>query len=44
MPVWRHFMPLKSSTLWIGFLNQPSACGLAGRIGKAMTLSLSSFW
>ena len=44
MPVWRHFMPLKSARFLIGRLNQPNACGLDGRIGKAMTLSLSSFW
>ena len=32
-PVWRHFMPLKSATLFSGFLNQPSACGLDGCAG-----------
>jgi len=26
MPTVRYFMPLKSSTLVIGFLNQPSGC------------------
>ena len=26
MPTVRNFMPLKSSTLVIGFLNQPSGC------------------
>ena len=44
MPVWRHFMPFMSSTVWIGFLNQPNAWGPDGRIGNTTTLSLSSFW
>ncbi len=30
MPVWRHFMPLKSARFLIGRLNQPKACGLVG--------------
>ena len=33
MPVWRHFMPLKSARFLIGRLNQPNACGPDGRIG-----------
>ena len=44
MPVWRHFMPFMSSTVWIGFLNQPKACGPDGRIGNTTTLSFSCFW
>ncbi len=44
MPVWRHFMPLKSARFLIGRLNQPNACGPDGRIGNAITFSLSSFW
>src|SRR2546422_199328 len=45
MPVWRHFMPLKSARLLIGRLNQPNTCGLAPpvafsrRSGNLMKLS-----
>ena len=44
MPVWRHFMPLKSARSLIGRLNQPIACGLGGMLGNATRLSFSSFW
>ena len=44
MPVWRHFMPLKSARFLIGRLNQPKACGPEGRIGSQKMLSFSSFW
>ena len=44
MPVWRHFMPLKSARFLIGRLNQPKACGLDGCAGHTVTGSLSSFW
>ena len=37
MPVSRQRMPLKSATLSIFFLNQPSACGLCVCIGIEMT-------
>src|SRR5207244_12751217 len=40
MPVWRHFMPLKSARFLIGRLNQPKACGLAPPIGQPTTFSL----
>ena len=33
-------MPLKSATLFSGFLNQPSACGLDGCAGHTMTFEL----
>ena len=41
MPVWRHFMLFRSSTVWIGFLNQPNACGPEGRIGNTTRLTLA---
>ena len=44
MPVWRHFMALKSARLLIGRLNQPNACGLVGCPGITYTFSLSVFW
>ena len=38
-PTVRYFMPLKSSTFWIGFLNQPSGWVGIGPYGNDTTLA-----
>ncbi len=39
MPTVRYLRPLKSSTLVIGFLNQPSGCVAIGPYGNDTTLA-----